>query len=277
MVLTEYDIQYTSQKAIKGSILSDYLAQQPIDDYEPMKFDFPDEDIMFLKMKDCEEPVVEEGPDPDEKWTLMFDGVALREKPAGKRNNRAATVRYLSQRRERKRSKIKALVARLTHAKQNRNTGNRPPIAGLMLDSTPTSKHGNRMPIAGLTSDSEPTNTHRKSTANRWTYVRLQQANKTRETNCQSLDLRQTPNTHKGVKKKKGRPERSAHLLPTYLIWYEDQGDVVPLHREITSNLTRDKGRHKLLGRLRLEPGSYHAYDPNVDVSILTCTGSKLA
>ena len=74
MVLTEYDIQYTSQKAIKGSILSDYLAQQPIDDYEPMKFDFPDEDIMFLKMKDCEEPVVEEGPDPDEKWTLLFDG-----------------------------------------------------------------------------------------------------------------------------------------------------------------------------------------------------------
>jgi ribonuclease HI len=74
MVLTEYDIQYTSQKAIKGSILSDYLAQQPIDDYEPMKFDFPDEDIMFLKMKDCEEPVVEEGPDPNEKWTLLFDG-----------------------------------------------------------------------------------------------------------------------------------------------------------------------------------------------------------
>ena len=32
--------------------------------------------------------------------------VALREKPAGKeRNNRAATVRYLSQKRERKRSK----------------------------------------------------------------------------------------------------------------------------------------------------------------------------
>ena len=30
--------------------------------------------------------------------------VALREKPAGKENNRAATVRYLSQKRERKRS-----------------------------------------------------------------------------------------------------------------------------------------------------------------------------
>ena len=30
--------------------------------------------------------------------------VALREKPAGNKNNRAATVRYLSQKRERKRS-----------------------------------------------------------------------------------------------------------------------------------------------------------------------------
>ena len=57
------------------------------------------------------------------------------------------------------------------------------------------------------------------------------QTKHTQETNCQSLDLRQTPNTHKGVEKEKGRPERSAHLLPTYLIWYEDQGDVVPLNR----------------------------------------------
>jgi hypothetical protein len=74
MILTEYDIQYTSQKAIKGSILSDYLAEQPIEDYQPMMFEFPDEDIMYLKMKDCEEPLVEKGPDPDDKWTLMFDG-----------------------------------------------------------------------------------------------------------------------------------------------------------------------------------------------------------
>ena len=45
MILTEYDIQYTSQKAIKGSVLSDCLAQQPIEDYQPRKFEFPDEDI----------------------------------------------------------------------------------------------------------------------------------------------------------------------------------------------------------------------------------------
>ena len=45
MILTEYDIQYTTQKAIKGSVLDDYLAQQPMDDYQPIKFEFPDEDI----------------------------------------------------------------------------------------------------------------------------------------------------------------------------------------------------------------------------------------
>ena len=74
MILTEYDIQYTSQKAIKGNVLSDYLAEQPIDDYQPMRFDFPDEDIMFLKSKDCEEPIPEEGPDPESERILMSDG-----------------------------------------------------------------------------------------------------------------------------------------------------------------------------------------------------------
>ena len=45
MILIECDIQYTAQKAIKGSVLSDYLAQQPVEDYQPRKFEFPDEDI----------------------------------------------------------------------------------------------------------------------------------------------------------------------------------------------------------------------------------------
>ena len=39
-----------------------------------MKFEFPDEDIMFLKSKDCEEHIPEEGPDPESEWILMFDG-----------------------------------------------------------------------------------------------------------------------------------------------------------------------------------------------------------
>ncbi|KAI5443165.1 hypothetical protein KIW84_011997 [Lathyrus oleraceus] len=37
--------QYTAQKAIKGSVLYDHLARQPIGDYQPRKSEFPDEDI----------------------------------------------------------------------------------------------------------------------------------------------------------------------------------------------------------------------------------------
>jgi hypothetical protein len=75
MILIEYDVQYTSQKAIKGSVLSDYLVQQPVEDYQPMMFEFPDEDIEVLKSKDCEEPIPEEGPDPESERILMSDGV----------------------------------------------------------------------------------------------------------------------------------------------------------------------------------------------------------
>ena len=48
MILIEYDIQYTTQKAIKSSVIADYLAHQPVEDYQPMKFEFPDEDVLFL-------------------------------------------------------------------------------------------------------------------------------------------------------------------------------------------------------------------------------------
>ncbi|XP_039686891.1 uncharacterized protein [Medicago truncatula] len=74
MLLSEYDIEYRSQKAIKGSILADHLAHQPLEDYRHIKFDFPDEEIMYLKMKDCDEPLFGEGPDPDSVWGLIFDG-----------------------------------------------------------------------------------------------------------------------------------------------------------------------------------------------------------
>ncbi|XP_058741363.1 uncharacterized protein LOC131613735 [Vicia villosa] len=61
MILTEYDIQYTTQKAIKSSVIADYLAHQPVDDYQSMHFEFPDED---------------EGPEPGVRWTLAFDGAS---------------------------------------------------------------------------------------------------------------------------------------------------------------------------------------------------------
>ena len=54
MILTEYDIQYTTQKAIKGSVLADHLAHQAVNDYLSMNFEFPDENIMVVT--DCEVP-----------------------------------------------------------------------------------------------------------------------------------------------------------------------------------------------------------------------------
>ena len=113
------------------------------------------------------------------------------------------------------RRRIRAFVARLTRTQTKAGKG----------------KRGARMPITGLTSASEPKHTQ--------------------ETNCQSLDLCRTPTrkhlhwnpnatrwtyisfqAHNKAKQRHRRPERSAHLLPTYLIWYEDQGDVVPLRRD---------------------------------------------
>ena len=45
-------------------MLADYLAHQLVDYYQYVKYDFPDEDFMFMKVKDYDEPLPEEGPDP---------------------------------------------------------------------------------------------------------------------------------------------------------------------------------------------------------------------
>lgn len=75
MILTEYDIQYTTQKAIKSSIVADYLDHQPIEDYQPMKFEFPDEDLLFLKDY-YNRPDPYEGPKPGSRWTHVFNGAS---------------------------------------------------------------------------------------------------------------------------------------------------------------------------------------------------------
>ncbi|XP_006605140.1 uncharacterized protein [Glycine max] len=69
VLLSEFDIVYATQKAIKGSVLADYLAQHPINDYQPMHPKFPDEDIMTL----LEEEVEDEDRD---KWIVWFDGAS---------------------------------------------------------------------------------------------------------------------------------------------------------------------------------------------------------
>ena len=48
VLLSEYDIQYVSQKAIKRSAILEFLADRTEDEYEPMKFEFPDEDLMAI-------------------------------------------------------------------------------------------------------------------------------------------------------------------------------------------------------------------------------------
>ena len=72
MNLNEYDIQYTTQKEIKGSVLANHLAHQAVDDYQSMNFEFPDENIMLVT--DYKEPGPNEGPKEGSRWSMYFDG-----------------------------------------------------------------------------------------------------------------------------------------------------------------------------------------------------------
>ncbi|KAK5776518.1 hypothetical protein PVK06_044477 [Gossypium arboreum] len=41
ILLSEFDIVYVNQKAVKGSAIADFLASRALEDYEPLKFNFP--------------------------------------------------------------------------------------------------------------------------------------------------------------------------------------------------------------------------------------------
>ncbi|XP_017970440.1 PREDICTED: uncharacterized protein LOC18609243 [Theobroma cacao] len=70
VLLSEYDIVYVSQKAIKGSAISDFLAERVEEDYEPMEFEFPDEDLMSV----CQ--TNEEESEEKENWKMFFNGAS---------------------------------------------------------------------------------------------------------------------------------------------------------------------------------------------------------
>jgi hypothetical protein len=75
MLLSKYDIQYVTQRAIKGSVLYEHLAHQPLEEYQPIQFDFRDEDIMVLNYK---QPIGDdEGPELGARWKLAFDGAQM--------------------------------------------------------------------------------------------------------------------------------------------------------------------------------------------------------
>ena len=48
VLLTEFDIQYVSQKSIKGSIVADHLASLPTSEDRPVDDDFTDEDFVVM-------------------------------------------------------------------------------------------------------------------------------------------------------------------------------------------------------------------------------------
>ncbi|XP_052489890.1 uncharacterized protein LOC128042549 [Gossypium raimondii] len=66
ILLFEFDIVYVSQKAVKGSAIAYFLASGALEDYEPLNFDFPNEDLMYVA-------TTEENPQVDLIWKLKFD------------------------------------------------------------------------------------------------------------------------------------------------------------------------------------------------------------
>ena len=70
VLLSEFDILYVSQKAIKGSAIADFLMKKANEEYEPMSFDFPDEDLMTILQIEEEKTPEKDG------WKMYFDGAS---------------------------------------------------------------------------------------------------------------------------------------------------------------------------------------------------------
>ena len=73
-ILGYNNIQYITQKAIKGNVLADQLAHQAVDDYQSMNFEFPDENIMLVT--DYGGHGLDEGPEEGPRWSVYFDGAS---------------------------------------------------------------------------------------------------------------------------------------------------------------------------------------------------------
>ena len=66
ILLSEFDIVYGMQKAVKAQALADHMAENPVDDdYRPLKTYFPDEEVAFVG-----EDISEEY----DGWRMFFDG-----------------------------------------------------------------------------------------------------------------------------------------------------------------------------------------------------------
>ncbi|XP_027109143.1 uncharacterized protein [Coffea arabica] len=69
MILSEFDIVFTTQRVVKGQTIADHLAENPReDDYQPLHTYFPDEEILFIgAVEDMSEQYL--------GWKLFFNGV----------------------------------------------------------------------------------------------------------------------------------------------------------------------------------------------------------
>ncbi|XP_070054263.1 uncharacterized protein [Nicotiana tomentosiformis] len=66
ILLSEFDIIYVTQKAVKGQALANHLAENPIGgEYEPLKTYFPNEDVSFVR---------EDITETYDGWRMFFDG-----------------------------------------------------------------------------------------------------------------------------------------------------------------------------------------------------------
>lgn len=46
MLLAKYDIVYITRKVVKESTINDHLVDNVVEDYEPLNFDLPTEDVL---------------------------------------------------------------------------------------------------------------------------------------------------------------------------------------------------------------------------------------
>ncbi|XP_052485139.1 uncharacterized protein LOC128040431 [Gossypium raimondii] len=69
ILLSEFDIVYVSQKAVKGSAIADFLASRAWEDYESLNFDFSNEGLMYVA-------ATEENSQVGHIWKLNFDGAS---------------------------------------------------------------------------------------------------------------------------------------------------------------------------------------------------------
>ena len=52
LVHLNYNIVYMTKKAVKGSILSDHLADHVVEEYKPLNLDIPNEDVLVVEDDD---------------------------------------------------------------------------------------------------------------------------------------------------------------------------------------------------------------------------------